>query len=106
MTDRYAVIGNPVGHSRSPEIHAAFARECGANIHYERLLAPVNGFVETVDAFRQLGALGANVTLPFKLEAFAYAQERTVRAERGRSVNTLSFNRDRIVGDNTDGVKC
>ena len=104
MTDRYAVIGNPVAHSRSPQIHAAFARECGEDIQYERLLAKPTGFVETVEAFRIDGASGANVTLPFKLEAFAYAGVRTARARRGKSVNTLQFEKNRIVGDNTDGV--
>ena len=104
MTDRYAVIGNPVAHSRSPEIHAAFARECGADIQYDRLLASATGFVQTVEAFRKDGASGANVTLPFKLEAFSYANACTSRAERGKSVNTLRFDKNRIVGDNTDGV--
>lgn len=104
MTDRYAVVGNPVAHSRSPEIHAMFARECGADMQYERLLAPATEFAATVDAFRISGASGANVTLPFKLEAFDYADARTARAERGRSVNTLRFDANEIVGDNTDGV--
>ena len=104
MTDRYAVIGNPVAHSRSPEIHAAFARECGQNIQYDRLLASLNGFIDTAEAFRMSGASGANVTLPFKTEAFNFATARTSRAERGKSVNTLRFDREQIVGDNTDGV--
>ena len=104
MTDRYAVIGNPVAHSRSPEIHAAFARECGADIQYDRLLASSTGFVQTLEAFRTGGASGANVTLPFKLEAFSYANACTSRAERGKSVNTLRFDKNKIVGDNTDGV--
>ena len=104
MTDRYAVIGHPVAHSRSPEIHAAFARECGQDIEYDRLLAPLNGFVATAESFRRSGASGANVTVPFKLEAFNYANERTARAQRGRSVNTLRFENDNVLGDNTDGV--
>jgi shikimate dehydrogenase len=104
MIDRYAVIGNPVAHSMSPEIHAAFARECGHVIQYERLLAPRDRFVETVEAFRASGASGANVTLPFKTEAFDFAGTRTARAERGKSANTLRFDSDQIVGDNTDGV--
>ena len=104
MTDRYAVVGNPIAHSRSPEIHAAFARECGVDIQYERLLAPLSGFVDTVDAFRNSGASGASVTLPFKHEAFNYANVCTARAGRGRSANTLRFESNRIVGDSTDGV--
>lgn len=104
MTDRYAVIGNPVAHSRSPEIHAEFAREFSIQLQYERLLAPLTGFAETADAFRISGASGANVTLPFKRDAFNYANECTARANRLRSVNTLSFESNKIVGDNTDGV--
>lgn len=104
MSDRYAVIGNPVAHSRSPEIHAAFARECGEDIEYVQLLAPVAGFVETVEAFRHSGASGANVTLPFKTEAFAYADVRTARCQRGGSANTLIFESGKVIGENTDGV--
>ena len=104
MTDRYAVIGNPVAHSRSPEIHAAFARECGVDMQYDRLLAAPNRFAETVEAFRMSGASGANITLPFKLDAFDYASECTLRATRSRSVNTLRFESNKILGDNTDGV--
>ncbi|MEQ1518309.1 MAG: shikimate dehydrogenase, partial [Usitatibacteraceae bacterium] len=104
MADRYAVIGNPISHSKSPEIHAAFARECGQDMQYERLLAPMSGFVETVDAFRRSAAKGANVTLPFKIEAFNYATERSQRARRGGTVNTLRFEVEKVIGDNTDGV--
>ena len=104
MTDRYAVIGHPVAHSRSPEIHAAFARECGQDIEYMRLLAPLDEFVKTTDAFRNGGASGANVTLPFKRDAFDYADVHSARAQRSRSVNTLIFERNEIVGDNTDGI--
>ncbi len=104
MTDRYAVIGCPVAHSKSPEIHAAFAREFGADIQYERLLASPTGFLKRINAFRISGASGANVTVPFKRDAFAYANEHTARAARGGSVNTLSFAGNRIVGDNTDGI--
>ena len=104
MTDRYAVIGNPVAHSRSPEIHAAFALQTGDDIQYERLLAPVDGFTHTLRAFRDSGASGANVTVPFKLEAFALATECTPRAHGGKSANTLVFDGNKIIGDNTDGV--
>lgn len=104
MTDRYAVIGNPVAHSLSPEIHAAFARMTGQSMRYERLLAPLQGFVETVTSFRQGGARGANVTLPFKVDAFNYANDVTPRARAAGAVNTFKFDGARIVGDNTDGI--
>ena len=66
MTDLYAVIGNPIAHSKSPLIHSAFARDCDQDILYERILTPLDKFRETVDAFRRRGARGANVTAPFK----------------------------------------
>jgi len=102
--DRYAVIGNPVAHSKSPEIHASFAAQTGQHLVYERLLAPLDGFATTVHAFMQAGGRGANVTVPFKLEAHALADELTERAQAAGAVNTLSFMAGRIVGDNTDGV--
>ena len=104
MTDRYAVIGNPVAHSRSPDIHAAFARATAQDIEYQRLLAPVDGFAATIAAFRDAGGRGANVTVPFKEQAFALADELTARARLAGAVNTLSLGPGRIVGDNTDGV--
>jgi shikimate dehydrogenase len=104
MTDRYAVIGHPVAHSRSPEIHAAFALETGQAMVYERLLAPLDGFHAAVEAFRAGGACGASVTLPFKLEAYRYANELTERARQAGALNTLKFDGARILGDNTDGV--
>lgn len=104
MTDRYAVIGNPVEHSRSPAIHAAFARATGQDLRYERLLAPLDGFARAVDAFRAAGGRGCNVTLPFKREAWQYAQARTRRAELAEAVNTLRFDPTAVYGDNTDGA--
>lgn len=104
VPDRYVVIGNPVAHSKSPEIHAWFARESGQDIRYDRLLAPVDGFQATVEAFIGSGGRGANVTVPFKLEAHALADELTPRARAAGAVNTLKFDDGRILGDNTDGV--
>ena len=101
--DRYAVIGNPIAHSKSPQIHAAFARQTGQTLVYEALLAPVDGFAQTVADFRAQGGLGLNVTVPFKLEAFALANRHTARAEAAGAVNTLAFGADGILGDNTDG---
>jgi shikimate dehydrogenase len=103
MTDRYAVIGHPVAHSRSPQIHALFARQTGQDIAYERLLAPLDGFRATVEAFRSAGGRGANVTLPFKLQAFELCTRRSGRAEAAQACNTLCFNAE-TYGDNTDGV--
>jgi shikimate dehydrogenase len=102
--DRYAVIGNPVAHSKSPDIHARFAIQCRQRISYERLLAPLGGFAETARAFADAGGRGANVTLPFKLDAFALATELTPRARAAGAVNTLKFDGRAILGDNTDGV--
>lgn len=102
--DRYAVIGNPIAHSKSPQIHAAFAAQTGQRLTYEALLAPLDGFRETVEAFRRAGGRGLNVTVPFKLEAHALADTRSARAEAAGAVNTLRFDADGIHGDNTDGA--
>ena len=102
--ERYAVIGNPIAHSRSPWIHAAFARQTGEAIVYDRILGPVGAFRETVEQFRAEGGRGLNVTLPFKLDACAYATRTSERATAAGAVNTLAFDGGEIVGDNTDGV--
>jgi shikimate dehydrogenase len=105
MPDRYAVIGNPVAHSKSPQIHAAFARSTGQDMSYERLEAPLDGFVATVQAFRDGGGRGLNVTVPFKVEAFALASLHSSRAQLAGAVNTLMQEPDgRWYGDNTDGA--
>jgi shikimate dehydrogenase len=102
--DRYAVVGNPVAHSKSPQIHAAFAAQTGQAVRYEPLLAPLDGFAATVTAFRAAGGRGLNVTVPFKLEAHALADRLSPRAEAAGAVNTLAFGDDGIFGDNTDGA--
>jgi shikimate dehydrogenase len=104
MTDRYAVIGNPIAQSKSPPIHLAFARQLGHDLSYEAILAPRDGFAPVVAAFREKGGKGMNVTVPFKLEAFALAATRTERAEQAGAVNTLKFDEAGILGDNTDGA--
>ncbi len=104
MTDLYAVVGNPVAHSKSPRIHAEFARQTGQDLAYEAILAPLDGFARAVEAFRARGGRGMNVTVPFKLEAYRYCGEHTPRAERAGAVNTLRFEPGRVLGDNTDGV--
>jgi shikimate dehydrogenase len=102
--DRYAVIGNPVAHSKSPLIHAAFARAIGEELTYEALLAPLNGFAATVRHFIGAGGRGANVTVPFKQEAYALADEALPRAQEALAANVLDFRDGRIVADNTDGA--
>ncbi|MDR0715815.1 MAG: shikimate dehydrogenase [Azoarcus sp.] len=102
--DRYAVIGHPVEHSKSPLIHTAFARQTRQEVDYQALLAPLDGFAATIKKFRDAGGRGVNVTVPFKLEAHALATRLTARAEAAGAVNTLTFNGDIVVGDNTDGV--
>jgi shikimate dehydrogenase len=104
MTDHYAVIGHPIAHSKSPEIHAWFARETQQAMRYDRLPAPLDGFRAMIEAFRTDGGRGANVTLPFKLEAYRYANELTERARQAGAVNTLKFDGAHILGDNTDGI--
>nr|WP_315261259.1 shikimate dehydrogenase [uncultured Duganella sp.] len=102
--DRYCVFGNPIAHSKSPEIHAAFAAQTGQELEYERRLAPLDGFADAVRAFIAAGGKGANVTVPFKLEAVKLAQALTIRARAAGAVNTLVFSDDGIIGDNTDGA--
>jgi shikimate dehydrogenase len=104
MTDRYAVIGNPIAHSKSPQIHAVFAGLTFQDMAYEAILAPVDGFAAAVRAFIAVGGRGMNVTVPFKLEAYALADTRAPRAEAAKAVNTLVFSPAGIHGDNTDGA--
>ena len=104
MVERYAVIGNPIAHSKSPQIHAAFAKQTGQHISYEAILAPIDGFVATVKSLITQGYKGANVTVPFKFEAFNLCDELTHRATSAGAVNTLSFIAGKILGDNTDGA--
>ncbi|KQV53769.1 shikimate dehydrogenase [Duganella sp. Root336D2] len=103
--DRYCVFGNPIAHSKSPEIHAAYAAQTGQQLSYEKSLAPLDGFGAAVQAFIAAGGKGANVTVPFKLEAHKLASALTVRAQAAGAVNTLLFDADGgITGDNTDGA--
>lgn len=104
MTDRYAVFGNPISHSKSPRIHAEFARQTGQDIGYEAIEAPLDDFRAAVLRFREAGGRGANVTVPFKEQAFLLATERSERADAAGAVNTLKFEDGEILGDNTDGA--
>ena len=102
--ERYAVLGNPVAHSRSPFIHAAFAAQTGQALEYGRLLCPLEGFADAVRTFAASGARGCNVTVPFKLAARKLAQHASERAVLAAAANTLSFREDGWHADNTDGV--
>ena len=102
--DQYRVIGNPIAHSKSPAIHAQFAEQTAQHIEYDRLLAPIDGFAASVHVFIGAGGKGANVTVPFKLEAYAIATHLTARAKAAGAVNTLKFEGAQILGDNTDGI--
>lgn len=103
--DNYCVMGNPVAHSKSPLIHAAFAAQTGACLHYGRCLVEPGHLPEAVRAFRAAGGRGCNVTVPCKQEAFALADGLSERARLAGAVNTLSFSDEGgILGDNTDGA--
>jgi shikimate dehydrogenase len=104
MTDRYAVIGNPIEQSKSPLIHTAFAQVTGQDIDYAKVLSPLGAFAQTVDAFRTSGGRGMNVTAPFKLDAFAYATDLAPSAQMAGAVNAMKFEGDRVFAENFDGV--
>jgi shikimate dehydrogenase len=103
MTERYALIGHPVAHSKSPLIHTRFAEATRQDIEYSLIDAQPDGFEQAVHAFRAAGGRGLNVTVPFKEDAFRYCEEVSERARAAQAVNTLVF-RERVFGDNTDGV--
>jgi len=103
MTDQYAVVGNPITHSKSPLIHTEFARQTGQDLVYDKICAPLDDFAACAIAFREMGGRGMNVTVPFKVEAFQLATRLTERARLAEAVNTLTFDGEEILGDNTDG---
>ncbi|GAU06614.1 MULTISPECIES: shikimate dehydrogenase [Burkholderia cepacia complex] len=107
MTDQYAVIGNPIGHTKSPLIHGLFAQETQQDMTYAAIegpLEPEEAFAETVRAFVAAGGKGMNVTAPFKLKAFAMADELGERAKLAGAVNAMKFDNGRIVAENFDGI--
>ncbi|WP_420588892.1 shikimate dehydrogenase [Bacterioplanoides sp.] len=105
MTDLYAVMGNPIGHSKSPQIHTAFAKITDQNMLYSAILVPLDGFDTAVDDFFRRGGKGLNITVPFKEDAWRYADKFTARAQRAEAVNTLQKLEDgTVLADNTDGV--
>ncbi len=109
MTDRYAVIGNPIAHSKSPQIHKLFAQQTGQDISYEAILAPLDGFAATVEQLFQEGYKGCNITVPFKEHAFQLSIEgitifKSEDVDNARAANTLNFMDGTIEIENTDGV--
>lgn len=104
MSDLYCVFGNPIAHSKSPAIHAAFAAATGQELVYEARLAAVDGFKQAISDFVAAGGKGANVTVPFKEDAFRLSTLLSERAARAGAVNTLTFKDGEILGDNTDGA--
>ncbi len=104
MIDRYAVIGNPIAHSKSPLIHRLFAGQTAQTLSYEAMLAPLDGFAACLASFWRDGGRGANITIPFKLEAYALADQLTPRAAAAGAVNTLMLQPQGVLGDNTDGA--
>lgn len=104
MTDHYAVIGNPIAQSKSPQIHTMFAQATGQDIVYNKLEAPLDGFSDAVLRFRAAGGRGMNVTAPFKLQALAMATQARPAAWAAGAANTLRFDGERIEAENFDGL--
>jgi len=104
LKKHFAVIGNPIHHSLSPQIHTAFAKEAGLDIHYEAILSPLDEFKNTIRKLIAQKLNGANVTLPFKKEAYELASNHSNHAKIAEAVNTLEFKDDQIIGHNTDGI--
>lgn len=103
--DRYAVMGNPISHSKSPQIHSLFAAQTAQHLEYQAILVTPGGFATAVNAFRATGGRGLNVTVPFKQDAWIYADVLTSRSERAGAVNTLAFrDNGEVLGENTDGL--
>jgi shikimate dehydrogenase len=105
MTDKYAVFGNPIEHSKSPDIHRQFAEQTGQDLSYSKQLVAEDGFEAAANEFFANGGKGLNITVPFKQDAYAYVARTTPRARRAGAVNTLTLEADgTILGDTTDGV--
>ena len=102
--NNYAVIGNPIHHSLSPTIHAQFAKQIGLSISYEKILAPVDGFIVTANNFISSGGFGFNITVPFKIEAYNLVDEYTLNAKIAGAVNTIKVENGILYGENTTGI--
>jgi len=104
LADLYAVMGNPIAHSKSPAIHRLFAKQTGNDIHYQAILVDTENFPEAIHSFIEKGGKGLNITVPFKQSAFEMADNLSEEARLAGAVNTLSINTDGTLrGDNTDG---
>lgn len=104
MTDKYAVLGNPIAHSKSPNIHMMFAKQTHQDLRYEAILAPLDGFADAIKKLVAEGYKGVNVTVPFKFEAYDLSAQLNPLAKHAGAVNTLRFEDDKVTGDNTDGL--
>jgi len=102
--DRYFVLGNPVSHSKSPQIHARFAQLTGQQLDYQPCLVPLGGFATMLEQLTKAGVRGCNVTVPFKFEAFHAASSQSDRAQLAQAANTLVISNERVHADNTDGI--
>ena len=102
--NKYAVIGNPIHHSLSPTIHAQFAKQIGLSMSYEKILAPLDGFSVAANNLVSSGALGFNITVPFKVEAYDLVDDCTLNAKTAGAVNTIKVENDTLYGENTDGI--
>lgn len=100
---QFAVVGNPIAHSRSPELHQAFGEACNICLNYQKILAPLEGFTDCVKAFFAEGGNGLNITVPFKQQAFELCDHLSTRAEVAGAVNTMWQQDGKLYGDNTDG---
>lgn len=102
--DKYAVMGNPIAHSKSPQIHRLFAEQTQQDMSYEKILVPLDDFEAAVLEFRQRGGKGLNITVPFKEQAWRYAERKSDQAQLAGAVNTLVFTENECFGENTDGI--